>query len=280
MASRNSSSGADGRATRWAGQHERRRAEFVDAALAAITAIGPEVSTEQIAAYAGVARPRLYKHFSGADDLYRAIAQRAVEQLTAELGPVWNPEGSPLEMLGTAIGTYVSWLADHRNLYRYVIRHSLTGTSGESDAITDLRTAIGEHTARLFADYLVAFELDPRTSEPLAFGLVGFVEAAVGRWLEQPAGLSRGDLTDYLARWLWRTLDDTLSEGGVRLDPHQPLPAPEDVGRSGYAREEAGPEAAAPAAAGPGGGAAAEPVPGLVEASLNGTGTRGRVSGE
>lgn len=50
----------DGRATRWAVQRERRRDEFVEAALHAIARHGPEVSTEQIADTA---------------DLQRAIAQ-------------------------------------------------------------------------------------------------------------------------------------------------------------------------------------------------------------
>lgn len=59
----------DGRSTRWAGEHQRRRAQFVEAALVAIARHGPETSTEQIAQQAGVARTRLYKHFTDAADL-------------------------------------------------------------------------------------------------------------------------------------------------------------------------------------------------------------------
>ena len=102
----------DGRATRWAGQHERRRAEFVDAALAAIAEHGPDVSTEQVAEKAGVARTRLYKHFDDAGDLQRAISRRVSELITEELEPVWNPQGTPREMITTAVDTHLRWLTD------------------------------------------------------------------------------------------------------------------------------------------------------------------------
>src|SRR5215469_4167626 len=75
---------SDGRAARWAGQQERRRREFVDAAMRAIAEHGPDVSTGQIAAEAGVARTRIYKHFVDAADLQGAIAERALEQVTTD----------------------------------------------------------------------------------------------------------------------------------------------------------------------------------------------------
>ncbi|ANZ35910.1 hypothetical protein BBK82_07250 [Lentzea guizhouensis] len=49
----------DGRAARWAGQREMRRAEVAAAALDAIAEHGPQVSTEQIAERAGIARHTL-----------------------------------------------------------------------------------------------------------------------------------------------------------------------------------------------------------------------------
>ena len=67
----------DGRTRRWAGHREARRLELVDAAVVAIEEHGPEVTTEQIAAEAGVSRPGLYRHFDGKDDLQSAKIGRA-----------------------------------------------------------------------------------------------------------------------------------------------------------------------------------------------------------
>lgn len=221
----------DGRAARWAGQHDRRRAEFVDAALAAIALHGPDVSTEQVAEHAGVARTRLYKHFDDAGDLQRAISRRVTELITEELEPVWNPQGSPMEMITTAVSTHLRWLTEHSHLYRYLTRHSLTGSSGDPHASTDIKTAIATHLTRMFGGYLAAFELDARPAETIAFGLVGYVESATTRWLNNPEGLPLDDLVEHLTEAIWTILDHTLRSGGVDLDPHQPLATPDQLHR-------------------------------------------------
>ncbi|WP_410615035.1 TetR/AcrR family transcriptional regulator [Amycolatopsis sp. lyj-109] len=215
----------DGRATRWAGQQERRRAEFVDAALAAIAEHGADVSTEQIAERAGVARTRLYRHFDGADDLRRAIAQRAAELVTADLAPLWHPEGSPNEMISTVIATHLRWLTEHAHLHRYLAR----GQPGAPDDRPDVRGAIARHLSRLFTGYLTAFGLDPAPADTIAFGLVGYVESATTRWLDHPGTLTLPQLTAQLTGTIWAMLDHTLRAGGVELDPDRPLPLPDNL---------------------------------------------------
>ncbi|MBY8885126.1 TetR/AcrR family transcriptional regulator [Streptomyces sp. PTM05] len=208
----------DGRKTRWEGQHERRRTEFVDAAITAIARFGPEVSTQQIADEAGVARTRLYKHFADAGDLQRAVAARAAESVTAALQPLWRPRGTPMEMITNAVGAYVGWLRENIHLYRYLSRHT-----GTMDAVADIKTAIGAHLSGLFAGYLTALDGDPRAAEPLGFGIVGFVDTASVRWVDHADGLGHEELTAQLARWIWCVLDETLRASGLSLDPHQPL---------------------------------------------------------
>ncbi|WP_114451751.1 TetR/AcrR family transcriptional regulator [Halopolyspora algeriensis] len=217
----------DGRATRWAGQHERRRAEFVDAALAAIAEHGPEVSTERIAERAGVARTRLYKHFDGASDLQRAVSRRVTELITEELEPVWNPRGSPMRMITVAVDTHLRWLTEHAHLYRYLLRYSPAGEA--AGGFTDIKTALGRHLTQLFGEYLRTFGLDPRPAETTAFGLVGYVESASARWLDNPAGIGREELVEQLTETIWTILDHTLRAGGVELDPHRPLPPPHEL---------------------------------------------------
>lgn len=213
----------DGRATRWSGQHERRRAEFVEAALRAIAEHGPDVSTEQIAQEAGVARTRLYKHFSGASDLARAIAQRAVELVSTELEPVWNPQGSPRQMIEGAVGAHLRMLTREHNLYRYLTKHTASGARDGADAITDIKGAIADSLSALFEGYLAAFELDTGLARPLAHGLVGYVDSAASHWIDQPGGLTLEQMTDFLVGSIWSILDGQLRAYGVELDPDEPL---------------------------------------------------------
>lgn len=207
----------DGRAARWEGQHDRRRTEFVAAALVAIAEHGPDVATAQIARQAGVARTRLYKHFDGADDLRRAVTSRVTELLDEQLEPVWNPHGTPREMITVAVDTYLRWVTEHRNLYRYLLRYGPHGGWG------DIRTTLGEHLTRLFAGYLDASGVSTIPAQTMAFGLVGFAESATNRWLEHPEGLPRDRLVGQIADGTWAVLEAGLRDCGITLDPDEPL---------------------------------------------------------
>ncbi|OLF12126.1 TetR family transcriptional regulator [Actinophytocola xinjiangensis] len=209
----------DGRAARWAGQRERRRREFVEAALRAIAQHGAEVTTEQIAEAAGVARTQVYKHFTGADDLRRSISDQAVELINATLAPLWNLQGTPMEMIRSAVGSHVAFLADHYNLYWYL---SVRGSQG---AITDVKTAVARHLTLLFEFYLSAFGIDKRVAEPLGFGVVGLVDLSTIRWLENANEMDQSELADLLSTWVWRIVDDVLRSHQVVLSPDVPLTA-------------------------------------------------------
>jgi hypothetical protein len=134
-----------------------------------------------------------------------------------------------MEMATTAVSLHLRWLIEHPNLYGYLVRHSLTEDVNGVAAIDDIRTTLGANSSRTLAAYLTAFGLDARPAEPLGFGIVGFVESATTRWLDNPAHLSRDEFTTQLAEWIWLLIDTTLQAGGVHLDPHQPLPAPSKI---------------------------------------------------
>src|SRR6478735_7754235 len=78
----------DGRSSRWDDHRETRRAELVEAAVAAIDEHGPGANIAQIAASAGVSKPVLYRYFSDKDDLYRAVGAWGAQQVLDGLLPV------------------------------------------------------------------------------------------------------------------------------------------------------------------------------------------------
>lgn len=242
MTSSSAPASIDGRTARWAGQRQRRRDQFVEAALRAIAEHGPDVPVERIAEQAEVGRTRLYKYFADIADLQGAIADRAAELITTNLAPVWDPRGTPTQMIGNAVDAHLAFLTEHGNLYRYLTMHSLSGRDGREHAVTDVRTTVAHRVTELFEYYLGAFGGGTRTAETLAFGAVGLVEAGAARWLEHPGDTSRAELVELLTRWVWRLVDDELRAAGVELDPHRPLPDPDPPKPS--------PPATAPAEAG------------------------------
>lgn len=203
----------DGRAARWAGHREARRLELVDAAVAAIAEHGPEVTTEQIAARAGVSRPGLYRHFDGRDDLQSAIAARSVERLVTELEPVWRPSGRPFDMLARALRSHLRWLEANANVYRYLKRTSF-GTGGES-ATTNVRAAVAEHVAGMLVDGSLGAEIPAPVAHPLAFGLVGMVDSAGAHWLDEPHGASLDQLATQLTESCWAVIRVTVGPEGL-----------------------------------------------------------------
>ncbi|OAT69979.1 TetR family transcriptional regulator [Mycobacteroides immunogenum] len=223
--------GQDVTLSRWSGQRERRRAEFVDAALVAIAEHGPQTSTEQIAVHLGVTRTKLYRHFTDAADLQRAVAQRASDMLIADLAPLWEPHGSMAQIIDAGVGAHARFLVGHRNLYRYLAHCSLAENSEAPDAITDIKLSVGTHLGQVFALYLDAFGAGVE-SDILAMGIVGMVETATSHWLDHPGTTSQERLIADQVRWIWLLVDDTLRAEGIYVDPHEPLPPPDEIARS------------------------------------------------
>ncbi|MEV0679043.1 TetR/AcrR family transcriptional regulator [Actinosynnema sp. NPDC050436] len=215
----------DGRAARWAGQREKRRAEVVTAALEAIGEHGPWVSTEQIAERAGISRPLLYRHFADADDVYGAVGRRISELIIAEMEPVLTrPGGSAREIVTRVVRTFVVWMTDHVALYHYVVSRSVEADQDRRLWATDIRARISALLGGVIGGYLALLGVDARVADPLAYGLVGMVESTTARWTVEPGPLDRDRLIGTLSGWVWGVLDDVLRDAGVVLDPDLPLP--------------------------------------------------------
>lgn len=213
----------DGRAARWTGQRDKRRAEFVEAALQAIAHYGPQASTEQVADYVGVTRTKLYRYFEGAADLHRSVAQRASDMLTAKQTPTWTETARPMEMIANTVSVHLRWRVENPNLYEYLSCHPLSDDAYSVAAIHDVNATVATNLAAANAAILRRFGLDERLAVPLAFGAVGFVEAATTRWLTDPSPTPLAEFTALLSEWMWALWNSALQSGGVHLDPHQPL---------------------------------------------------------
>jgi AcrR family transcriptional regulator len=213
----------DGRAARWSGQRDRRRAEFVEAALQAIVQHGSHASTEQVANFVGVTRTKLYRYFDGAADLHRSIARRASDMLIAKQKPVFNPTRSPMEMITSAVSVHLRWRIEHPNLYEYLTRHSLSEDANGVAAIREVNNTVATNLSTVTGAILRTFGLDESPAVPLSFGAVGFVESATTRWLDDSKPLPLEKFTAQLSEWMWSLWNSTLQSGGVHLDPHQPI---------------------------------------------------------
>jgi AcrR family transcriptional regulator len=213
----------DGRATRWSGQREKRREEFIEAALEAIAINGPQASTEQVADHVGVTRTKLYRYFNGATDLHHSIARRASDMLTAKQTLVWGGPVSPMQLVTATVLMHVKWRLEHPNLYEYLTRHPLSEDAHGVAAIHDVNRAVAANLARVIAAYYRTLGIDERPAVPLSIGAVGFVESSVTHWLNDPSPLPRREFSTQLAEWMWSLLNSAVIKNGIIVDPHEPI---------------------------------------------------------
>ncbi|MFD4638480.1 TetR/AcrR family transcriptional regulator [Lentzea sp. NPDC058436] len=214
--------GPDARRERWKGHREQRRAEFVEATIAAVAKKGPDVGMDDVAAEAGVSKPVLYRHFTDKSDLYLAVGQKATEVLMDRMGPALVAEGSIRDRIERIVDAYLSVIEENPNLYRFVVKGSFVDRPVEKDVVAEDKNLIAATLARIIGDYLRAFDMDSGGAEPWAHALVGMVQNAGDWWLDRQT-MSRANLSDYLATIIWHALDGLLRAAGVEIDPATPL---------------------------------------------------------
>ncbi len=213
----------DGRATRWDAHKTRRRRQLLDAAVAAIEALGPTVGVKQIAEQASVPRSVLYRHFTDRADLDEQISQRIVDLLLSELAPTLRPQGTATEAIRRVVGTYLDWIEQHPRLYAFLSAHSRTPAAG-SRVVAGTKAALAAQAAELFATAARTAGRDTSFASTVASGLVGFVDATVNHWLaDKRRTISTDELADYLTRSIWSVLDGNARALGIQIDPDRPV---------------------------------------------------------
>ncbi|MGH4014100.1 MAG: TetR family transcriptional regulator [Pseudonocardiaceae bacterium] len=196
-----------------AGHREERRAAFVRAAIAAIRKHGPDVAMDHIAHEAGVSKPILYRYFQDKGDLYMAVSAHATQFTRVALLSGLDREGDPRELLRLVIDTYLTFIQDEPELYRFVVRRSFPDRPVQRDPVTTNNALLAGTLSAIFSDRLRKLGMDPGGAETWAHAGVGMVQAA-GDWWLQSRTLSREALRDYLLMMVWGALDGILRAGG------------------------------------------------------------------
>jgi AcrR family transcriptional regulator len=197
-----------------------RREDLVEAARVAIDELGPDVLTSQITERAGLARPNFYRHFSSRDDLDRAVARAAYQELRAEVGARLELCGRPLDVIRAPIEAKVAWADSHPNLYRFVIARDYRWTSQQR---TVEHVAFAAEITSAAARYFPRFVTDPDAADGVVTALGGLTEASILHLLRRRTE-TREQLIDRLTRRSWLIIDEYLRGLDVDVDPAVHLP--------------------------------------------------------
>jgi AcrR family transcriptional regulator len=193
----------DRRDSRWDAHRAQRRAELVDATLAAVGKHGAGVGMEEIAAEAGTSKTVVYRHFADRAELHVAVCNRVASQLLPKLREAIESNDRPREMVAAAIETYLAFLEADPELYRFVVHPPQLD---RPDPLTGLADLVGEQAAAAVSVALQQAGRDPAAAAPWGHGVVGLVRSAADWWLRAERPMLRSELAAHLTELAWSGL--------------------------------------------------------------------------
>ena len=204
----------DGRSTRWTQHRASRREQLIDAALKAVAQYGVDVGMDQIAQVAHTSKPVIYRYFADKSELHRAMGERVIGNIVAALQRV-ESEPDPQSLIRLSIDAYLTLLADHPELFRFVTQNRVLNEAGPAE----FNSPVAALLTRALAQQLQAVGLDPAGAQPWGEAVVGFIRAASLWWIEHPDAMTREQLADYLAALLWGGGAGVFLLAGRDVDP-------------------------------------------------------------
>ena len=116
-----------------------RRDQVIDVARRLFGERGTtEVSMEEIAAEAGVARSTVYVYFANRDELLRACLKRMLDQLLEYIAVDWERDTEPAQRLRTLIGGMFERLDDNPAFFRLALVTQEAVTQGSAAVGSEL----------------------------------------------------------------------------------------------------------------------------------------------
>ena len=200
----------DRRDSRWDAHRRARRAQLVQATVAAVGEHGPGVGISEIAATAGTSKTVVYRHFADRGELHLAVSVQVADQLLEALREAMSSTERPRAMVAAAIDTYLAFIEADPELYRFVVHHQPEREPG-ADPIAGLSELVGEQASALVAVALQRAGRDPAAAEPWGHGLVGLVRSAADRWLGSPSPMPRAELAGHLTDLAWAGLSGVVT---------------------------------------------------------------------
>jgi AcrR family transcriptional regulator len=180
-----------------------KRDELLDAADRVVQREGSAASMNLIAAEAGITKPILYRHFGDKVGLYRALADRHIEDLLARLRAALATRGGLQARTRATVDAYLSAVERQPQVYRFLVERAAVEEPDVRGQVQGFVRRFGEELAAGIANEPQLQGLDPARALVWAHAIAGMVQATGDWWLDNP-DVAREQVVDQLTALLWQ----------------------------------------------------------------------------
>ncbi|MGG5171140.1 TetR/AcrR family transcriptional regulator [Pseudarthrobacter sp. J1738] len=181
---------------------DERRAQLLHAALEVFVANGYHgAAMDEIAETARVSKPVLYQHFPSKRELYLALLDSNLEELTGLLLGALNSTQDNKERVQAVMRAYFRFIASDDQAHRLVFESGLTNDADVNARLETFNRTFAEAVAAVIAEDT---KLAPLEAELLGRGLAGLAQVSARYWLETDGDLDLDVASDLVYRLAWR----------------------------------------------------------------------------
>ena len=179
-----------------------RRRQLLGAAQEVFVAQGYHAAAmDEIAERAGVSKPVLYQHFPGKLDLYLALLDESVEELTGIVRDALSSTTDNKQRVPATFQAFFDFVSSSGEAFRLVFESDLSNEPAVRERL--------DHTMRACADMISQFireDAGLRDDEAhlLGMALVGMAQVSSRYWLSTDKAIPKDAAEQLLARLAWR----------------------------------------------------------------------------
>ena len=179
-----------------------KRERRLDAADRVVQRAGSAASMNVIAAEAGITKPILYRHFGDKGGLYRALADRHIEQLLARLRAALTTRGGLHARTRATVDAYLSAVEEQPQVYRFLVERAALAEPGVRGQVQGFVQRFGDELAAGIGSETELEGVSAQRALVWAHAIAGMVQATGDWWLDHHA-VPRKFGADELTAFIW-----------------------------------------------------------------------------
>jgi AcrR family transcriptional regulator len=179
-----------------------RRSQLLTAADRVVQRDGSAASMNLIAAEAGITKPILYRHFGDKGGLYRALAERHIDQLLERLRTALTTRGGLRARTRATVDAYLASVEEQPQVYRFLVQRAAVEEPHVRGQVEGFVRRFGEELAAGIRMEPELGDVPPGRALVWAHAIAGMVQATGDWWLDHPE-VPRSVVVDELTTLLW-----------------------------------------------------------------------------